>query len=65
MRVAGLDPGRNTTVVVVDDAGVIAHLEHIELDGDMIKRGVRSTYYIRIQDRIAKTGEKLQTETRQ
>lgn len=24
--------------MVVDDAGVIAHVEHIELDGDMIKR---------------------------
>lgn len=40
MKVAGLDPGRMTGVVVVDELGVIKHVEQAELDGDMISRSL-------------------------
>ncbi len=40
MNVAGLDPGRMTALVVVDDLGVIKHVEQAELEGDMIARSL-------------------------
>ncbi len=38
MKVAGLDPGRHTAAVVVNEMGVIQHLEEVELEGDMVQR---------------------------
>lgn len=36
MKVAGLDPGRNTAIVVVNDMEVIQHLEEVALEGNMV-----------------------------
>lgn len=38
MKVAGLDPGRNTAIVVVDEFSRIHFAEQVELDGDMVER---------------------------
>jgi len=38
MKIAGLDPGRHTALVIVDEIGVILHFEQIELEGDMVQR---------------------------